>query len=79
MALGASAHISTAFNKALAKEMLRRLSIASTKYNTRKRAKPGANRARLDAAKAKHSRRDLTFGDFVRPAAAGSRLPRTRE
>ena len=70
--------ISTAFNKALAKEMLRRLSIAFTKCNTRKRAKPGANRARLDAAKAKHGRRDFTFGDFVRPGAAGSRFPRSR-
>ena len=46
-------------------------------HECRKRAKPGANHARLDAAKAKHRRRDFTFGDFARPGAVGRR-PRSR-
>ena len=72
-----SMRISTAFNKALAREMIKRKSLADTKFNTRKRAKPGANHKRLDAAKAKHRRRDFNFGDFARPGAVGRR-PRAR-
>ena len=57
--------------------MLKQKSKAETKFNTRKRAKTGAQRARLDQAKTKHRHRDFRLGDFVRPGAVGRR-PRSR-